>query len=333
MKYKFRLGLLSYLVMAYMLLAFGWWSVLLHKKNKEAFKANKINLINKIKLDNRSYSESILLNNEEYQILYNKYKRQEYMILGEGLVFIISILLGMWFIYRGYRRQIETAEEKRNFLLSITHELKSPLASLKIASDTMANRTLNKDQQKLLMSNSQHDIDRLQKLVENILLAAKVDSNYEPVFNTINLTQEVLRSVDQFKAKYPKVTFDVPHMDAIYIEADQTGLVSVIYNLIENAIKYSINVPKIKISITSSIDKIKLAVADQGIGIPKEERNKVFDRFYRVGSEETRRTKGTGLGLYIVGQIAQVHKWPIKILNNTPQGTIMELTIPTIKSN
>ena len=142
------------------------------------------------------------------------------MILGEGLVFIISLFLGMWFIYRGYRKQIETAEEKRNFLLSITHELKSPLASLKIATETLTKRALNENQQKMLMDNSRHDIDRLQKLVENLLLAAKVESNYEPAFDTINLTQEIRHCIDQFKSKYPKTDITSSSLDqSIYIQS------------------------------------------------------------------------------------------------------------------
>ena len=106
-----------------------------------------------------------------------------------------------------------------------------------------------------------------------------------------------------------------------------------IYNLIENAIKYSPKDAPVQVDVIEQRNEVTLKVADQGIGIPKEERTKVFNRFYRVGSEETRKTKGTGLGLYIVDRIAQVHNWKIRVLENKPQGTIIELFMPIAKQN
>jgi signal transduction histidine kinase len=111
----------------------------------------------------------------------------------------------------------------------------------------------------------------------------------------------------------------------IEITGDKFALTSVVTNLIENAIKYSGPCEVVDVKLYSRDSKIFLEVADHGIGIADAEKNRIFDRFYRVGSEETRNTKGTGLGLYIVKEVLDKHEASISVKDNEPQGSIFEV--------
>lgn len=109
---------------------------------------------------------------------------------------------------------------------------------------------------------------------------------------------------------------------------DRMGLTSVVTNLIENAIKYSNDATNIRVSVSEEDNHVVFKIADQGYGIPDAEKKKVFQKFYRVGQEETRKTKGTGLGLYIVDRILELHKGKVSVKDNQPSGSIFEVVLP-----
>ena len=324
-----RLRLLSYIVIAYMLVAFAWWSVLLFTKNKDAYNAKaellKIGMI----AENLVESEEAFLISPAHQILKKEYKRQEYMIFGEAVFFILSLVVGIYLINRAYFKEVGSNEQQKNFLLSITHELKSPLASLRLILETFIHRDLKKSQQDELSLSGLKETQRLEDLVQNLLLAAKVEHAYKPYKEVIYLKKLATEIIQQQKIKHPTVHFKVDLDHPISpIKGDRNGLNSVIINLIENAIKYSEDPKEIKFRIEEDKDKIRIMVADQGIGIPEKEKEKVFDKFYRIGSEDRRKTKGTGLGLFIINKVIAGHQGKIEISNNRPQGTIFNITLP-----
>ena len=314
-----------------MLIAIAWWSILLFTKNKDAFLAkselNKIGMI----AEGLVQSDKDFFDTEVYQKLEAEYKRQEWMILGESLVFIFSLIIGVYLINRGYNKEINAAQQRRNFLLSITHELKSPIASIKLVLETFIKRELGAQHINQLSSNALKETDRLNDLVNDLLLAAKVETAYTPYLETIDVKQFLGEIIERLQNKYPAVEFGFrkPEQEII-IQGDKTGLTSVAVNLLENAVKYGSEHPKISVVLRQ--DKrasLQLEFADNGIGIPEKEKKKIFERFYRVGNEDTRRTKGTGLGLYIVNQIVLAHKGTIDVLNNRPKGTIFSISLPT----
>jgi len=330
MQRNIRLRLLSNFVIFFMLIAIAWWSVLLFTKNRDAFLAkselNKIGMI----AEGLVASDKDFFETEVYQQIEAEYKRQEWMILGESLVFVISLIIGVYLINRGYHREIAAAQQRRNFLLSITHELKSPIASIKLVLETFIKRELSGAHINQLSANALKETERLNALVSDLLLAAKVETAYTPHLETVNLKQFLGDIIERLQNKYPKVkfTFRQP-TDEILMQADKTGLTSVAVNLLENAVKYGAENPKIA-TVLRQNDKgvISLEIADNGIGIPDKEKSKIFERFYRVGNEDTRKTKGTGLGLYIVNQIVLAHKGTIQVMNNRPQGTIFSISLP-----
>lgn len=249
------------------------------------------------------------------------------MILGESAVFIFIFIVGAYYMHKAIKGERKLHDQQRNFLLSVTHELKSPLASIKLYLETILKRDLDPAQQKSFLKNSLKDIERLDDLVENMLLATKIENQSytfpKEQFNFSQLVNSVAGRLQLHTCSSQVIkTFVQPF---IFLNGDKFALTSVVTNLIENAVKYSPPCEEIKVSLKQKGDQIYFIVADSGIGINDQEKSRIFEKFYRVGSEETRKTKGTGLGLFIVKQVLDKHQAIIKVRNNNPSGTIFEV--------
>lgn len=322
-----RLRLFSQFILIYMLLAFLWWAVLLIKKNNELFHATAQSkeLIWQAEGNNGSFELT-----SEYQSLVDKRDKQFWMVLGEGSVFVIALMIGIWFINRGYQREIDTIRQKRNFLLAITHELKSPLASISLILETLQTRRLERSHQENLAKHGIKETERLSALVENLLLSSRLDKSFTPVFETTDLYGLIEEVSEDIKRIRPEadIRLSSPKENPVMAKVDIQGFHSVMFNLIENALKYSDPGSPVEIEITSKKEETIIKVRDQGIGIPPGERQKIFQQFYRSGHEETRSTKGTGLGLYIVSKMMEYHGGKIHVESNTPKGSTFVLRIP-----
>lgn len=251
------------------------------------------------------------------------------MIIGEGIFFMIIFVFLSFRLKSAIVREFRMQEQQRNFLLAVTHELKSPLASIKLYLQTVLKRDLSKEQQHQFMSNSLKDIERLDYLVENVLLATKLEGvrPYFPkeVLNFSELIEGVATLLQVNACTTQVIELDVEPNIQIY--ADRFAITNVVTNLIENAVKYSPSGKKIAVHLksTQSGDTLLFSVADEGVGIANEEKRRIFDKFYRVGDEGTRKTKGTGLGLYIVKTVLEKHEAQIGVRDNHPTGTIFEV--------
>lgn len=323
--------ILFYFVITYVVVAGGWWSYLLYIKNEDALTAKKQTLWLSMK-EQGITDRQIYLESAEYTRLEERYKRQKWMIFGESSVLLILIVLGIWKIAKSRQKELALAEQQRNFLLSITHELKSPIAVIKLTLDTFNKRTLTPEQSKMLTTNALADTERLNKLVEDLLLAARVDGGYQYTFESINLNDLAQKCIKIAEPKYNgNIEFNSNLENPILKNGDHTTLAFVVLNIIENAIKYAQNTSKIIISLmTSKENAYCIEVADFGQGIPKAERENIFNKFYRIGNEDTRKTKGTGLGLYIAKQIVKAHKGSIQVRGNQPTGSIFSIVLPQI---
>ncbi len=327
-----QLRLLSYSVIVYMLIAFAWWSVLLFTKNRDAFYAKRDLLKIGMIAEGLINSDAEFLQQNRYLELEKQYKKQEYMILSEAVVFVISLVIGVWLINRGYNKEMLAAQQRRNFLLSITHELKSPLASIRLIMETFRKRTLTEEQKEKLSRNGLQETERLNVLVNDLLLSAKLETAYQPHLEKIDLPIFLTDIVNRMEAKYPEATFSFSaEGDFSSFFGDKLGLTSVALNLLENAVKYSSEDLIIDLRLKTKKNAIVWEVADQGIGVSDKEKKKIFKKFYRVGNEDTRKTKGTGLGLFIVEQIVKAHNGKIIVLDNRPKGTVFRIEIPYLK--
>ena len=313
-------------------MAFAWWTVLLFTKNRDAFRAKEEFLKVVVAAEGSINSEEEFYQLDRYLELKRQYIGQERMILGEAIVFVISLVIGVWLINRGYNKEMMAAQQRRNFLLSITHELKSPLASIRLVLETFLKRELPKKQVDKLSETGIKETERLNTLVNDLLLSARLETAYKPHPEEVALPGLIQGIISQLEDKYPKATFRFKQETAIAnFTGDRLGLTSVVLNLIENAVKYSSNDPVVETKLRQDGGKILLEVADHGIGISDREKKNIFEKFYRVGNEDTRKTKGTGLGLYIVKEIVRAHKGSITVHDNFPQGTIFSITLPILQ--
>lgn len=319
------LRILSIVVIIYMLMALLWWAILLHRKNNEVF-ILKADLLKEQYMTKAGIAQLDVTTLPEYTVLETDYNRQMYMILGEAIVFGITLILGVYFINRAFVRELTAAEKQKNFLLSITHELKSPLASINLILSTFIKRDLPKEKVAELSQDGLNESVRLEELFNKILTATRLDKAYPFNFENTDLSNVVYQVASSFNKRHPDVEVDINVQTDIYKEVDRESIVSLIKNLLENAYKYSPKNKQIGINLKRNENQVVLTVADNGVGIDKSEKSKVFDQFYRVGNEETRESKGTGLGLYIVNQIVNAHKAKIKILDNEGGGSKFQIT-------
>lgn len=251
------------------------------------------------------------------------------MVMGEGSVFLFLLCVGAYFIHASIKKEDKLHERQQNFLLSVTHELKSPLAAIKLSIETIVKRDLDKEQQAKLLRNSLKDIERLDDLVENMLLATKIESRtYSFPKEEFDLSELVTRITDRLQVHScgNQQLINTNIEDNIKLLGDKFALSSVVTNLVENAVKYSGPCAEIAVKLCQNDGKPLLTVSDKGPGIPDEEKMLIFDKFYRVGDENVRKSKGTGLGLFIVKEVLQNHDADISVKDNTPQGAIFEVT-------
>ena len=314
---------LFYILVAYIIFQFIWWEILLVKQTREIHSEQQ-------KLTELASTNETILKQNIAELNKQENKRI-YMVVGEGTVFLIFITLGILKVYRTYKRDTELAIQQRNFLLSITHELKSPIASAKLQLQTLQKRELERETQQQLISNALHDTERLNNLVENILMSAQLevkdDLLHKENLNVSQLINEIVQNHVPKKILSRVVSHIQPDIN---IMADKIAFPSILINLIENAAKYSSEIDQIIISLSRKNQEIILSVADSGIGISDEEKNKVFEKFYRIGNEETRNTKGTGLGLFIVKRLVDQHNGKISIQNNQPNGTVFVISFTEV---
>lgn len=325
---KSKYGIFFTVVYFYIIGSFIWWWWLLHTNNKENF--HDLLARERLVFLQSGRSESAFINSDFYKQLYTDFRKKSAMLVGEGAVFITLISIGFLRIRNTFREEIALTRQQNNFLLSITHELKSPLASLKLSMQTLQKHELQKDRIRRLADISLMDVDRLELLVENILLASKMDStDFQVTKEPINLSEIARNIYDRLYEKYQtERSFKASIDEQVYILGDRLIFSSVIYNLLENAVKYSAAGDQIQLILRSQPDGIMLIVEDTGIGIQDEEKQKVFGRFYRVGSESTRTTKGTGLGLFIVKQAVNFHNGTIQLTDNQPKGSRFIIQLP-----
>lgn len=315
------------LLVGYVLAAGGWWSYLLIIKNRDAWQAKA--LVLRYELESKGvFDQAVFENSAAYIELTEKYSRQELMIYGEGAALGFLLLLGIWQIHESRKKEDALKLQQQNFLLSITHELKSPLASIQLSLQTFLRHELPREKVEKISTHALRETQRLHKHVETMLLAARLEGGYAYQFEEADLVELCQNCIAQAQPKYKgKISFAYPQTENIVIQADKFALAMAVNNLLENAIAYAPNTEKIEVQLSREKQRFCLSVADFGQGIPIRERAKIFDKFYRIGDENTRSSKGTGLGLYIVQKCLQAHKGSITVSDNQPQGTVFSLVL------
>ncbi|MDG1262679.1 MAG: HAMP domain-containing sensor histidine kinase [Flavobacteriales bacterium] len=297
----------------YVLFQFFWWAFHIIQLHGEIF----------------ALQHQLNVDDPAYMAAYELYQKKVWMVAGEGAVFMLLLIVGMWRIAATMKKEAALTKQERNFTLAITHELKTPVATLRLFLETMQSRELTKDQQEKILSDAVNETHRLDHLVENILLSKRLEQKADAQKGVVNLS----RVVEERAMKLKHVLcadhlFSLKVVGDCVVNGDQLELESLLTNLIDNARKYTPSGSEIEVNVFPRNNEIILAVGDRGPGIPKEERMNVFKKFYRVGNEDTRNSKGTGLGLYIVSRIAHQHNGTVGILERPGGGAIFEVAFP-----
>ena len=309
--------ILFYFLLVYVFAFLFWWTYLLYQNNHN----HHHDQIELAKIKHEATDSGLPFENTEtFEDLLSDYNRQKTMIVTEGIVFSLILAFGLFKVRQAFVKDIEVAQQQRNFILSITHELKSPLSSIKLMSETLLKRELDKPTQQKLLRNTLDESNRLETLVENILLAAKIENNsYGFSKEPQDLSQICKVICEQFQiSKSVVVKTDIQKSTSIL--GDKAALSSIIINLLENAVKYAPESEYYELLLKKEGNYVRLDLSDQGPGIANNQKSKIFEKFYRIGNEETRKAKGTGLGLYIVYELVDYHNGSIEVLDNIPKG-------------
>ena len=255
--------------------------------------------------------------------------RKILMIVGEGAVFLIILVFGLFKISSSIRKELTFSQRQSNFLLSITHELKTPIAATKLYLQTLNKRVLSEDKKADLLNKALEENERLELLIDNILNASRLDNKaLSPVQTELDFRTIANLIIDRFTKRFPLITIQLDVEVNCIFKADRFMIETILMNLVENAIKYAGSNAKISIFFSKNQNFITFGVKDDGPGIADEEKEIIFNKFHRLGNEETRETKGSGLGLYIVSEFVRLHHGTIFCKNNRSKGATFEINLP-----
>lgn len=243
--------------------------------------------------------------------------------LGEGVVIGLITLIIILAMYIYIDRILRFNLQKTNFMMAVTHELKTPIAAAKLAIETVI-RNKNIEAQDRVLEISKKNIDRLSGMMERVLLATQFENSL-PVAqkkweSCSDIIQKSLIDCQFTDEQILKISLVIPSNFLIYCDSYMMKIAFI--NLFTNSIKYSEpNGVNVIVSSIINNEHCQILISDQGIGIPMIERTRIFEKFYRVGNEKTRSRSGSGLGLYLVKQILQLHDARIEVRANNPKGS------------
>jgi two-component system phosphate regulon sensor histidine kinase PhoR len=257
--------------------------------------------------------------------------------LTSSTIILLGLTIGFWYFLRVIRKQKKLSEMKNDFINNMTHEFNTPISNIALGVETILSKSkqnLEERDRKILEIIANENF-HLRENVSRILQVASIEKGTMPLHTTnINICLVIKHVVNTFdviaKKSEAKININYDEGSSI-LNGDETHLVNVFYNLIDNALKYCDKKPLIDITLKQLGDKIFVSISDNGIGIPQEQLEHIFDRFYRVSYGYKHDVKGFGLGLSYVKNIILLHKGSISVKSKLGQGTIFEISFPAVR--
>lgn len=311
------------LLLLYAIAALLFWGLSLQRQSRTIYQIERADLPHQID----SVRQPALYKQKLGELTVRMHKRRSQYI-GEGSTLLVILLVGAAVVYTSLQRHVRLQRQQANFMLAVTHELKSPIAGVKLSIQTLQRHKLSEEQRTQLLSRCIQEADRLSELCNNMLVTSQIEGRqYKSANERLSLTELARESAATYGARYPG-RINSRLEEGCLVQGDLLLLQMALHNLLENAVKYTPADARVTLSVFYRQGKAIAEVADEGAGIPDNEKKKIFHKFYRVGDEDTRRTKGTGLGLYLTRRIVRQHKGRITVRNNEPRGTIFQICLP-----
>lgn len=249
-----------------------------------------------------------------------------------GIISLSIILLALMTLIFFVARERRASRRQFGFIDSVTHELKSPLASMKLCLETLKRPDLPADKGDGLIDMMLDDVDRLSAFIGDVLQANRmlhgVTLNHERIVLSELGAMLSARIARRHRIDPDQIRFEVP--DDIAVWTDRLALETVLSNLLDNAVKYSDRPAAVTVTVARpNSRRLRIDVSDQGIGMARTEQTRVFDRFYRVDDEAVRRRRGTGLGLFVVRALVRSMRGRVRAVSPGPgQGTTVSIILP-----
>ncbi|MBS1657159.1 MAG: HAMP domain-containing histidine kinase [Bacteroidetes bacterium] len=290
------------------------------------------------------YSDLPNLRNGAYYAVVNFPTRSEYIGVKMTIWIFSSLVLLVSTFFFAYTilvivRQRRLVESQKDFINNMAHELKTPLATITISAETLSSPEILEQPDRLLTYTNiiKHETDRLRNQVDKLLQMARMERD------KIELHLEELNLHELIREVIPNLSLKLEdregllyyHLDAAehIIKADKVHLTNIIYNLLDNAVKYTEGRPVIEVITKNENGNLLLSVRDNGIGIPKEYQEKIFEKFYRIPTGNIHDVKGFGLGLHYLKMVVNAHKWELQLTSEEGNGSTFTIVIPnTVKS-
>ena len=315
-----RTTIIYWLMLMYIIAALLWWYISLEKQSATIQQLSTPQLTN---------APLPTISSQQLAQIKETRRRESVKHTTEGLFFLGIIIVFATFVSQAVRRRLKIQEQQQNFMMAITHELKTPIAISQINMETLLKHKLDAAQQEKLLRATLEETKRLNALTSNILVASRLEENkYSAEKEPLSLSTLLEKNIAEFEQRYSRNKFSRFVDQQITIKADVILIQLLISNLLDNAIKYS---PKEStIQIFAKVEKkwAQIQIVNEGTAISADEKGKIFNKFYRSGQESTRLTKGTGLGLFICHKIVKEHKGTLTVNDNPAGGSIFTITIP-----
>lgn len=254
-----------------------------------------------------------------------------YILLALALMGIIVISFVV--LLRNLHREYRLGKLKNDFISSMSHELRSPITTIGIALEALSNEEIRREQPEEFLKISRLELERLNLLVDRVLRLSMFEDQepalYPESIDMYQIVRQVLQA-NQLRAERMNavITLDPEDEQVFALEGDRVHLTSVVFNLMDNALKYVLGQPRIHISLEKTGKKIILRITDNGIGIAPEFQQRVFEKFFRIPAEKSIRASGHGLGLSYVAHVIQQHGGNIRLESTPGKGSTFTVELP-----
>jgi two-component system sensor histidine kinase CiaH len=317
-----RATVIYWMLLTYIVAALVWWFISLNTQTDQMkdFEVKQLNATIDSTISPGLYNTELTKIEDEHRTNRTKY-------FSEGVFFLLLLSIGAAFVYRSVRRQFRVQQQQQNFMMAVTHELKTPISVVRLNLETLQKYSLDPQKQKRLIHTTLEETARLNFLTNNILISSELEGiGYRSAKEELNFSSLLRDRLQDFRNRFPERVFTEQIDPDADLKGDALLLQMLINNLLENAVKYSPKETTITATLKKTTTSVSLKIADEGPGIPEEEMKKIFEKFYRIGNEATRKTQGTGLGLYLCSRIASDHNADISVTNNTSAGATFAVT-------